>query len=154
MKILRLLVLSSALSAAFPSVHAASEIRPSGADLKKTALDYLSSERARQVEGVTAKEVEASLAFLTDTAVYEHPKAGARIEGKESIRRGMLGHAGSIRNPHDEVLSAVVGSGVVVLELHQSFEFQDETGWKDRAFDTAKVFEFDGDKIRRIIDYR
>ena len=154
MKILRVIVLSSALGASSLVAHAVPEFHSPGVDLKKIALDYLASERARQVEGATAQEVEASLAFLTDTAVYEHPRAGARIEGKETMRRGMLAHAGGIRNARDEVISAIVGPGVVILELHQSFEFQDETVWKPRVIDSVKVLEFDGEKIRRIIDYR
>jgi SnoaL-like protein len=154
MRIAGACVLLIVLSVSVPGVQAVPGAGVAGADLKSIALSYLRAERARQVEGATEKDVDAALAFLTDTAVYEHPKAGARIEGKETMRRGMLGHLGSTRNPKDEVLSSIAGPGVVVLELRQSFEFQDEAGWKSRSFDSVKVLEFDGDRIRREIDYR
>jgi len=154
MKAAVVLVLWTVLGVSGPTVQAATATDVAGADLRTIALNYLAADRARQIEGATVKEVDAALAFLTDTAVYEHPKAGARIEGKETMRQGMLGHLGSMRNPHDEVVSSIVGPGVVVLELHQSFEFQDGNAWTSRTFDSVKALEFDGGRIRRIIDYR
>ncbi len=124
-----------------------------GPDLRAIAQKYLSAERDRQAQGATEKTVEAALAFLTDTVVYEHARVGARIEGKDALRKGMLNFLGTTRNARDEVVSQLSGPGVVVLELKQSFEAQRDGRWEAQTRNIVKVLEFDGENIRRVIDY-
>ncbi len=124
-----------------------------GADISEVAMKYLAAERERQAEGATPRTVDAALAFLTDTVVYEHPRAGARITGKATLREGMLAFLGAVRNPRDEVVSKLAGPGVVVLQMRQSFQARRGKGWEAQTRTVVKVLEFDGEKIRRIIDY-
>jgi hypothetical protein len=141
------------LGASFLAISAPVPAGPAAPDLIAVADKYLAAERNRQVEGATPTAVDAALAFLTDTVVFEHPRAGARIEGKETLRRGMLGFLGATRNPHDEILAKVVGPSVVALELRQSFETPGSAGWQSHTRRGVKVLEFDGLKIRRVIEF-
>ncbi len=129
------------------SVHAT---RP---DLVVLAENYLAAERNRQDEHATAIDVETALAFLTDDVVYEHPAAKARIEGKNILRQGMLAFLGSTRTAHDEIVAKTAAPGVVVLTLNQSFEVERDGVWERHTRQGVKVLEFEGVKIRRIIDY-
>lgn len=153
MRMLSVYVLMGVLTAFTQGQSTLSAAGASGVDLSAVARRYLSAERERQVEGATQSTVEAALAFLTETVVYEHPRAGARIEGKTALREGMRAFLGSVRSPRDEVLSTLAGPGVVVAELRQSFEVRRNAGWESQTRRVVKVLEFDGEMIKRIIDY-
>lgn len=146
-------VLLSLLVGSVQGLSAAPAADASGPDLSAVALKYLGVERERQVEGATQGAVDAALAYLTETVIYEHARVGARIEGKAALRKGMMGFIGAVRNPRDEIVSKVSGPGVVVLDLQQSFEARRDGRWEPQARHVVKVLEFEGDKIRRIIDY-
>jgi len=153
MKLTSVYVLFSLLLCALPGVSDHPTTNTAGPELSAIALKYLGAERARQAEGATQETVEAALAFLADTVVYEHVRVGARIEGKEALRKGMMNFLGATRNPRDEVVSQLSGPGVTVLELNQSFEAKHDDRWEAQTRHIVKVLEFDGEQIRRVIDY-
>jgi ketosteroid isomerase-like protein len=122
-------------------------------DLEQLALQYLALDSARQSEAATETDVDRVLARLTDDVVYEHPRAGARIQGKEALREGMLSFLGATRAARDSVINVVVGPGVAILTVLQSFEMRQDGHWEARQRRAVKVFEFQGELVRRVIDY-
>lgn len=104
-------------------------------------------------QDATPQDVDNLLALYTDNVVYEHPRAGARIEGKDKIRRGMLGFLGAMRNPEVKVESALVGQGVAVLELRLTAEAKRDASWEPLARRQIMVLELEGSRIRRLIEY-
>ncbi|MGE0041260.1 MAG: hypothetical protein AB7H88_09445 [Vicinamibacterales bacterium] len=123
-------------------------------DLATLADGYLAAERARQAEGAGVTAINAALASLADGVVYEHPRVGAHIVGKDQLRTGMVNFLGTVRRPQDDVRARVTGPGVVVLNLVQAFESRQGDGpWRPQRRTVVKVLEFDGPLIRRVIDY-
>jgi hypothetical protein len=135
------------------AVTAAPVVAAHGPDLRAQARQYLSAERARQTEHATSSDIEHALAFLTDSVVYEHPRAGATVHGKDQLRRGMMGFLGSTRAPQDSIIGMMSSEDLVVVELLQSFETRVGSEWQPQSRHSIKVLEFEGDRIRRIIDY-
>ena len=125
----------------------------SEADLPAQARRYLDAERVRQTEFATTEDIERVLDFLTDSAVYEHPRFGARIVGKEEIRQGMARFLGSTRAPQASIVGMLSNDGVVVIDLVQTFEARVDGKWIAQSRRGLKVLESEGDRIRRIIDY-
>jgi ketosteroid isomerase-like protein len=114
---------------------------------------FLTLDRARQAPGATAADVDRVLALLTDSVVYEHPRAGARLVGKSVLRQGMLGYLGTVRNGVDSVVQRTVAPGVVVLVTQSRGETEAKGKWTPFARRALRVFEFDEGRIRRIIEY-
>jgi ketosteroid isomerase-like protein len=124
------------------------------------ASDELVAERAiaaRQrmmQDTATPADVDAFLAFATDDVVYEDPVVGIRIAGKELLRKGMSGFLGATRNPRIVIGKRIAAANVVVFEQKVSFDAkQDDGSWKSQTRTQVTVFEFEGDRIRRIADY-
>ena len=115
--------------------------------------EFLALERARQVPGATSGDVERLLALLTDSVVYEHPRAGARLQGKDVLRRGMLGFLGTVRNASDSVVSQTTAPGVVVLVVDTRGEQFRSGQWVAFTRRSLRVFEFAGNLVQRIIEY-
>jgi ketosteroid isomerase-like protein len=122
-------------------------------DLSAVVDRFVALDRARQAPGATATDIDHVLALLSDSVVYEHPRAGARLQGKSTLRRGMLDYLGSVRNGRDSVVQRTVAPGVVVLVTQSRGEMEDKGKWGPFARRTLRVFEFDGARIRRIIEY-
>jgi soluble lytic murein transglycosylase-like protein len=123
------------------------------ADQSALIDQFLSLERARQAPGATAADVERLLALMADSIVYEHPRARARLQGKSVLRQGMLNYLGTVRNATDSVVQRTMAPGVVVLVVESRGEMSREGRWEPLSRRALRVFELDGDRIRRIIDY-
>jgi len=54
--------------------------------------EYLSAKTATMMAHAPANDIENLLSFYTDDIVYEDPAVRVRIQGKDSIRSGMLSH--------------------------------------------------------------
>jgi len=122
-------------------------------DLVVAVDRFIALDRARQAPGATAADVDRVLALLTDSVIYEHPRAGARLQGKSTLRQGMLGYLGSVRNGRDSVLQRTSAPGVVVVVTQTRGEIENNGKWDPFARRTLRVIEFEGDRIRRIIEY-
>ena len=88
--------------------------------------------------------------------VYEDPVVKIKIEGKDTIRKGMTAFLGATRNARAIVTQRIAVDGVVVLQQDVSFEEKQDDAkgtWTPRHRDQVTVFEFEGGKIRRIADY-
>jgi SnoaL-like protein len=135
---------------ALPAVAAA---QTSTANLVATVDRVLELERARQAPGATVADIDKLLALMSDSVVYEHPRARARIQGKAVMRQGMGNFLGTVRNARDSVVQRTVAPGVVVLVTQSSAEISNNGKWEPMNRRAIRVFEFDGDLIRRIIEY-
>ena len=99
-------------------------------------------------------EVEKVLAFCTDNVVYEHAEFHAKVEGKENMRSGMSSHFGETRNPKFTIQNKIAGHNMVVIESTQAFEVQKDGKWEPESRKRVTLFEFDQNKIARIVDYQ
>jgi hypothetical protein len=149
MSIIRVLIIAIA-AIALPAVAAA---QTSTANLVATVDRLLELERARQAPGATVADIDKLLALMSDSVVYEHPRARARIEGKALMRQGMRNFLGTVRNARDSVVQRTVAPGVVVLVTQSRAEISNNGKWEPMNRRAIRVFEFDGDLIRRIIEY-
>lgn len=105
-------------------------------------------------QDATAADVDAFLAFCTDDFVYEDPVVKMKVEGKSRLHTGMANHLGGSRNPHDVLTKQIAVANVVVFEHTVSFELAEENGgWKPITRRQVSIFEFEGNKIRRVMDY-
>jgi hypothetical protein len=132
--------------------------RPLGAqsaspDLAAVVDRFMALERARQAPGATAADVDRVLALMTDSVVYEHPRAGARLQGKAVLRQGMLSFVGSVRNARDSVIERTTAPGVVVIVSETQAEMLRDGTWVPLRRRGLRLFEFDGERVRRIIEY-
>ncbi len=114
---------------------------------------FLKLERSRQAPGSTAADVDRVLALMSDSVVYEHPRARARLQGKAVLRQGMLNFLGTVRNARDSVVSRTAAPGVVVMVVESRGEQLRGGRWEPLARRSLRVFEFAGDSVRRIIEY-
>ena len=119
--------------------------------------DYLDA-LASATHGLsTVSDIDTVLDFYSDEIVYEHPRFGVRLEGKEAQRQGMVAflnsYAGGRSDSSIEILDFMKGDGVVTVRLAVSF-LQEREGVVERVSrDQLRVFEFSSGKISRIIDY-
>ena len=117
------------------------------------AGDFLTRWRATMAEDATAGDVDRLLALYADSVVYEHPRVGVRIRGKEQIRGGMLRFLGGTRRPRITVAHRAIVPGVVVLELQVGFEIRRGDGWEPSTRRQVTVLEIQDRLIVRMIDY-
>ena len=123
-------------------------------NLAEVAEQALKARTAAMQENATAADVDRFLSFATEGVVYEDPVVKMKIEGKDTIRKGMTAFLGATRNARVVVTRRIAVDGVVVLQQDVSFEEKQDTGrWTPRHRDQVTVFEFEAGKIRRIADY-
>ena len=140
-----LLVLSALLSA--PLLAQQASTAPSLAQRYRDRLAATLDEKA------TAQDVDDLLSLYAENVIYEHPRVGARIEGKEQIRAGMNGFLGTTRHPTLRIKNEIEGRGVIVLELDLEAEAKRGESWEPLVRTQVLVLETDGDRILRIIDH-
>ena len=127
---------------------------PPESPLERSAEQALAARQKMMQEHASAAEVDAFLTFFTDNVIYEDPVVNMRLEGKDTIRKGMNGFLGATRNARITVTGRLSAANVVVLGQTVSFDSRDEgQPWKPQSRHQLTVFEFDGTKIRRIADY-
>jgi ketosteroid isomerase-like protein len=105
------------------------------------------------MESATKQDIDNLLALYADDIVYEHPRMGARTQGKRQIRKGMSQYLGATRNPSLRIKSTIAGRNVIVLELELRAEAKQNTAWEPLTRTQVTVLETDGSHIRRVIDY-
>ena len=150
----RLDIGSLALFAVSLWLHGAPAVAAPESQLERIAAQALAvRQKMMQVDAAPA-DVDAFLAFFTDDLVYEDPVVKMKIEGKDTIRKGMTGFLGATRNARIVVTGRLSAANVVVLEQTVSFDSREEgQPWKPQSRQQVTVFEFEGTKIRRIADY-
>ena len=119
----------------------------------QVATNFITRLAATWQENSTAQDLDALLSAYKETVVYEHPRVGIRIEGKDQIRAAMARYIGLTRKGTFEVVSRIVGRGIVVLEIDLNAEARAGSAWEAVRRKQVIVIELDGDKISRVADY-
>ena len=135
-----------------PSLGYADERPPQEAQLGLVST-YLEARAATMQETAGPADVERVLAFCTASVVYEHPRVGVTRVGVDTLRTGMLSFLGSSRNASITITASLQGRDMVAVQTDVAFEAQDGDTWAPVKRSQTWVFEFDGSKIKRIIEY-
>lgn len=115
---------------------------------------YRAARLATMEDTASSGSVDVVLRMLTDSAVYEHPQAGARIVGREDIGAGIRAFLGATRRPRIEVRSEIVTGAAVAAEEQVSFEVKDAGGaWVTRSRNQLSVYQVQGNRIARELQY-
>jgi hypothetical protein len=115
---------------------------------------YLQARSETMEENASSNDIERALSFCTEAFVYEHPSAGARIEGKQKVRSGMTGYLGQTKDATYTLQILASNPHVVVAQIHQQFLVKQENGsWIPGKRSNITIFEIDRGKISRILDY-
>jgi ketosteroid isomerase-like protein len=151
----RLDIGSLALFAVFLLLNGSpADAAPPESQLERSAEQALAARQKMMQLDAGPAEVDAFLAFFTDDVIYEDPVVNMKLEGKDTIRKGMTGFLGATRNARITVTGRLSAANVVVLGQTVSFDSRDEgQPWKPQTRHQLTVFEFDGTRIRRIADY-
>ncbi len=112
-------------------------------------------ERLRSVWGEDARraEVEALGALLAGDAVYEHPRIGARIEGRSAIVDAMAGFLGSTRKPTTDRVVTMRAPGVEVVGFDLRMEQRAGSTWSWIERRQVIVLEMRNGRITKISDH-
>jgi len=109
----RLDIGSLALFAVSLWLHGAPAVAAPESQLERIAAQALAArQKMMQVDAAPA-DVDAFLAFFTDDLVYEDPVVKMKIEGKDTIRKGMTGFLGATRNARIVVTGRLSAANVV-----------------------------------------
>ena len=104
-------------------------------------------------EHATLADVDRLVDMYADDAVYEHPHAGARVEGKALLREGIASHLGETRAPKIEIRQTIAGESFAILELTVKMDVRRETQWVAMERRQVVVLELRDSRIQRIIDH-
>src|SRR4051812_18003826 len=132
---------------------------PIAAQSKDTAAEdlvrhYVQARSQTMQEHASSKDIQGALSFCTESFVYEHPAAGARVDGKEKARAGMIGFLGETKDAAYTLKIFTSNPHVVVAQVDQKFLVKQENGsWVAGKRSNITVFEIDNGKIARILDY-
>jgi ketosteroid isomerase-like protein len=119
--------------------------------LEEIARRYIQAlERSMQKDARPA-DVDAVLAFCTDSYRYVHPAAGAQVDGKDSARKGMLSHVGETSGAVVKVEQAMTSGNKVALDVATAFVLV-ETGQRVERRNLF-VLVFDGDRIALRVEF-
>jgi len=132
--------------AAAGSVRAAEPPR-----LEEIARRYVKAlERSMQKDAKPA-DVDAALAFCTDSYRFVHPAAGAQVDGKDAARKGMLSHVGETSDAVLRVEQAMTSGNKVALDVATSFVLVENGKRVERR--NLFVLVFDGDRIALRVEF-
>jgi hypothetical protein len=110
---------------------------------------YRAARLATMQASATAVDVEAVERLLTDSAVYEHARAGARIVGRTAIGSGIRSFLGATRNPRLDLVREIITGSAVAAEERLSFEMRRDTAWVPMTRTQLSVYTVDGGRIAR-----
>lgn len=119
--------------------------------LEEIARRYVrAQERAMQRDAGPA-DVDAVLAFCTESFRYVHPAVGAQVDGRDAARRGMLSHLGETSGAALAVERGMTSGHNVALDVTTSFVVV-ETGKRVERRNLV-VLTFDGERISLHADF-
>jgi len=122
-------------------------------DSQATVQLWVQRLTATMEEHAGPADVERLLALYAADAVYEHPHAGARIEGKALMRKGMSSHLGETRAPKIQITQTLSGDGFAVVEMTVKLELRQDDKWVPLERRQVVVLELKDSRIQRIIDH-
>jgi hypothetical protein len=145
-------VIASSAIAGFVPITAQSQQHKLDAAAEVVAR-YRAARVATMEQGAAAATVDVLLGLLTDSAVYEHPQAGARIVGRERIGAGIRDFLGATRRPRIQVVREIVTGSAVAAEERVTFEVEQGGAWVPRARTQLTVYFVQDGKIARELQY-
>jgi ketosteroid isomerase-like protein len=101
----------------------------------------------------TPTDVDNLLAFYSEEVVYEHPRVKIRIEGKAKIREGMIRFLGVTKDAQIMTVNQISGANMVTVEYRLTFKAKQGSTWEEVSRRQVTLFEFEGEKIKRVVDY-
>lgn len=125
----------------------------------QTVPDGLGNTWIRSVEEVlrqpaTMKDIDRLTFLYSADVLYEHPRVGVRIRGRDQVAEAMAEFLGETRNPDIDVRGSTTGEGVVVIDYTLEMEMRTEAGWRKLERHQVTVLEVTADgRIRRILEY-
>jgi hypothetical protein len=126
---------------------------PSSPNLTVLAKGYLEARQATMQDKAGPADVDRLLSFCLDSVVYEHPRVGIKLTGTDVLRSSTVNFLGASRNATIRVTASLQGAGVVTAQTDVAFEGKDADKWQPVKRQQIWVFEFEGAKIKRIIEY-
>jgi len=114
---------------------------------------YLEARQATMLLNSTEKDVDKLLDFYTDSIVYEHPRFKMKIEGKANNKKGLVAFLGTTKDTKIVNIKYITGINLVVSEHKITFKSKRGDTWEEGSRTQVTLFEFEGDKISRIVDY-
>jgi len=145
---LRAIVLIGLITLSWSVPAAASDER-----LEAIVDKYLAARQLTMLEASAPADVDNLLAFYSEDVMYEHPRVKVRIEGKAKIREGMLRFLGATRDASIVPVNRISGANMVAAEYRVSFKARRGDSWEEVSRKQVTIFEFEGDKIKRVVDY-
>jgi ketosteroid isomerase-like protein len=123
------------------------------ADSEALAQRWVQRLTATMEEHATAADVDRLLDLYANDAVYEHPHAGARIEGKALLREGTLSHLGETRAPKIVITQTIAGESFAIIEITVKLELRQDAQWVPMERRQVVVLELKDSHIQRVIDH-
>ena len=108
---------------------------------------------ATMEEHATPADVDLLLEMYADDAIYEHPHAGARVQGKLLLREGMASHLGETRAPMIKITRTIVGESFAIVEFALKMDVHQDDRWIAMQRRQVVVLELKDSSIQRIIDH-
>jgi ketosteroid isomerase-like protein len=136
-----------ALSSPGTSAHAAQS------DSEAIAQRWVQRLAATMEEHASPADVDRLLEMYANDAVYEHPHAGARVEGKALLREGILSHLGETRAPKIQITQTIAGESFAIIELTVKLDIHQDAQWVAAERRQVVVLELKDSRIQRIIDH-
>lgn len=142
------IVLVALVTLSWPARAAASDDR-----LKSIVDRYLHARQLTMLQTSTPTDVDNLLAFYSEEVVYEHPRVKIRIEGKAKIREGMIRFLGVTKDAQIMTVNQISGANMVTVEYRLTFKAKQGSTWEEVSRRQVTLFEFEGEKIKRVVDY-
>ena len=123
-------------------------------DLEAIVADYLDAWAAINGLEITLEDLKHYDSFFTSDISYELPKFDMVFQGEDFLG-SELNITGLVRNSDYTIAEIIVGKGVVFLKSSNKSEQRrsEEDEWQNVSGSEFLVFEFEGDKIKRVIGY-
>ncbi|RXE95635.1 nuclear transport factor 2 family protein [Pseudoalteromonas sp. PS5] len=114
---------------------------------------YFDAQKAVEHQHSKKSDVTNLLMLLTPDATFEHPRFNA-ILSKEEYKAGLLSYLGQYTKCDIQVTNIIEGLNAVTVEyLHPCIDQQGNTNEKENKQKLVTLFEFSGEKIKRIRHY-
>ena len=123
-------------------------------DLAAIVADYLNAWAAINEPDTDLEDLIHYNSFFTSDISYEIPEFDMDFQGEDFLGTE-VDSSGRVRNSKYSVVDIIVGKNVVFLKSYHKSERRrsEEDEWQGVSGSEFLVFEFEGDKIKRVFDY-
>lgn len=138
----------------FFTTGAFAEEEAAAPDLGAIVADYLDAWAAINQLDTDIDDLNHYNSFFTADISYEIPAHDMVFQGEDFLG-SEVDSSGRVRNSENSIDEIIIGKGVVFLKMIGTSDMRRsvEDEWKTFSRPDFMVFEFEGDKIKRVIDY-